>query len=232
MANAVVYGSRLSPFVEKVVRGLQRKRIPFELVEPTGPGDLRRWNPQTRKMPVVEMGGERWIDSTFILRRLDERVPEPPLLARDPTAAAAQRLLEDWADEALYWYTMGVRWSPSHADATADQILRNAPGPGFLKPVLRAVVKYQFAGLPRAQGLGRLSNEVLVEEYGLRLDDLLRILGDRPFFYADEPSIADLAVYGQLAMATSEVTPELGDLVQRRPALREYLKRVEQATGG
>ena len=98
--------------------------------------------------------------------------------------------------------------------------------------MIRAFVKYQFAGLPRAQGLGRLSNEVLVEEYGLRLDDLLSILGDRPFFYADEPSIADLAVYGQLAMATSEVTPELGDRVQRRPALREYLKRVEQATGG
>jgi glutathione S-transferase len=232
MADAVVYGSRLSPFVEKVVRGLQRKRIAYQLVEPSSPLDLRRWNPQTRKMPVVEMGGERWIDSTFILRRLDERVPEPPLLSPDPTAAAAQRQLEDWADESLYWYTMGVRWSGTHADATADQILRKSPAPAFLRPALRALVKRQFGGLARAQGLGRLSNDVLVAEIGLRLDDLLRILGERPFFYADEPSIADLAVYGQLAMAQSGVTPELGALVHRRPALREYLKRVEQATGG
>ena len=232
MADAIVYGSRLSPFVEKVVRGLQRKRLSFELVEPTGPTDLRTWNPQTRKMPVVELRGEKLIDSTFILRRLDELVPEPPLLSADPNAAAAQRQLEDWADEALYWYTMGVRWSPDHADATADQILRNAPGPAFLKPLMRVFVKRQFGGLAKAQGLGRLPNAVLVEEYGRRLDDLLRMLGDRPFFFADEPSVADLAVYGQLAMATSEVTPELGDLVRRRPQLAEYLKRVEQATGG
>lgn len=232
MADAIVYGSRLSPFVEKVVRGLQRKRLSYEIVEPKSPTDLRKWNPQTRKMPVVEIRGEKLFDSTFILRRLDVLVPEPPLLAADPNAAAAQRQLEDWADEALYWYTMGLRWSPAHADATADQILRNAPAPGFLRPLLRAVVKRQFGGLAKAQGLGRLPNAVLLEEYGARLDDLLRMLGDRPFFYAEEPSVADLAVYGQLAMATSEVTPELGDLVRRRPKLVDYLKRVEQATGG
>ena len=46
-----VYGSRLSPFVEKVVRGLLLKGVGFELVEPRSPTDLRRWNPQTGEGP-------------------------------------------------------------------------------------------------------------------------------------------------------------------------------------
>ena len=97
--QVTVYGMRLSPFVEKVVRGLQIERVGFELVEPRSPTDLRRWNPQTGKMPVVDFDGEKVWDSTFILRRLDQLVPAPPLLSDDPVAAANPRQLEDRADE-------------------------------------------------------------------------------------------------------------------------------------
>ena len=44
MPKLKVFGVRLSPFVEKVVRGLQLKRIDYELVPPRSPRDLRRWN--------------------------------------------------------------------------------------------------------------------------------------------------------------------------------------------
>ncbi len=99
--QATLFGSRVSPFVEKVARALQLKRIPFSLVGPKSPGDFKRWNPQTRKMPVVEIDGGRTFDSTQILRKLDQLKPDPPLLDRDGTIAARQRFLEDWSDEAL-----------------------------------------------------------------------------------------------------------------------------------
>ena len=67
--QATVFGSRLSPFVEKVVRGLQLKGISYRLVPPKSPTDFRRWNPQTGKMPVLELIGERVFDSTLILDR-------------------------------------------------------------------------------------------------------------------------------------------------------------------
>jgi hypothetical protein len=44
--------------------------------------------------------------------------------------------------------------------------------------------------------------------------------------------VADLAVFGQLAMAQGEVAPETRQEIARRPRLVEYMKRVEQATGG
>ena len=44
--------------------------------------------------------------------------------------------------------------------------------------------------------------------------------------------MADLAVYAQLHAACGEVTPELDALIAQRPGLVDYMKRVEQATGG
>ncbi len=55
---AQLFGTRLSPFVDKVARALHIKKIDFEMVPITGPGDLKKWNPQTRKMPVALFDGE------------------------------------------------------------------------------------------------------------------------------------------------------------------------------
>jgi glutathione S-transferase len=230
MADITVYGTRLSPFVEKVVRGIQIKKLSYELIEPKTPLDLRRWNPQTRKMPLAEIRGERVPDSTLILRRLDEAWPEPPLVAEDPVAAAAQRQLEDWSDESLYWYTMALRWNPRHVDATLEQILSAVPG--VARPLVKPLARLQFGGIPWQQGLGRWPEELLLDEYGRRLDDLDVMRGGREFYFADRPSVADLAVYGQLRTARNEVTPELEALIAQRPGLVDYMKRVEQATGG
>jgi len=228
--KVTVYGTRLSPFVEKVVRGLQLKGVGFELVEPRSATDLKKWNPQTGKMPVVEFDGEKVWDSTFILRRLDQLVPKPPLLADDPTAAANQRQLEDWADESLYWYVMAFQWAPKNSEATAKRNLSFLPA--LLRPLLVPLVRRQIGGMVRAQGMGRLPEEALGREFGARLDDLLRMLGDRPYFYDTRPSVADLAVYGQLASARSEVSPETRRALAERSRLADYMKRVEQATGG
>jgi glutathione S-transferase len=82
---------RLSPFVEKVVRAVTLKGLPHTLVDVKSPLDFKRWNPQTGKMPVLDVDGERIYDSTLILRALDSRVPEPPLVDVDPHVAAHQR---------------------------------------------------------------------------------------------------------------------------------------------
>jgi len=98
---ATVFGSRLSPFVE-VVRTLKLEGFRISLVQPKSPADFRHWNPQTGKMPVLEIDGEHVYDSTFILRRLGELCPQPPLFDEDPVIATRQRFLEDRSDESLY----------------------------------------------------------------------------------------------------------------------------------
>ena len=104
--------------------------------------------------------------------------------------------------------------------------------PPLLRPLIVPLVRRRIGGMVKAQGMGRLPEETLGSEFGARLDDLLRMLGERPFFYDQRPSVADLAVFGQLTSATAEHVPETRRALEARPRLVDYMKRVAQATGG
>ena len=225
-----LFGSRLSPFVEKVVRALSRKRLPYSLVPPRTPADFRRWSPRTGKMPVLEVEGARTFDSTLILRRLDELIPTPALFDPDPAIAARQRFLEDWSDEAFYWYGMGLRWSAENAAATAAQVADDIGAPRVFRPVLRVVLRRQIGAQAAAQGLQRLPLALLLQELERRLDEIAVWLGDRPFLFADDPSAADLALFGQLRMLQSGPTPQAADRIAMRPWLSAYYDRIDRAT--
>ncbi len=227
-----LFGSRISPFVEKVARALELKRVPCTLVDVKRPSDFKRWNPWTGKMPVLDVDGERTYDSTFILRRLDELVPAPPLFDADPQIAARQRFLEDWSDESLYWYGMALRWSDANSDATVAQLLASMPIPSILHPLVGVVLRRQIRGQALAQGLARLPLPTLVEELGRRLDELLVWLAERPFFFADRPSAADLAIFGQLSMLQTGPTPQAVALIRDRPRLVSHYQRVAASTRG
>jgi glutathione S-transferase len=228
--QVTVFGVRLSPFVEKVVRGLQLKRVPFTLVPPASPFDFKRWSPQTRKMPVLDVDGEKTFDSTLILRRLDALVPTPPFFADDARVAIRQRFVEDWSDESLYWYGMALRWNPANYAATAAQIVGSLPA--LIRPIAGVLLPRQVAAGAWAQGMVRMPMEVVVSELGNRLDEVLELLGDRPFLFADRPSAADLAIFGQASMLRSGPTPQAEELIAARPALVAYLERVDAATRG
>jgi len=225
-----MFGSRPSPFVEKVIRALQLKGISFEPVPVKSPSDFKRWNPQTGKMPVLEVGGERVYDSTFILRKLDEWAPEPPLFSQDARTAARQRFLEDWSDESLYWYVMALRWNDVNVEATTAQIAATLPVPALLRAVVKPLLRRQIRNQAMAQGLARQPLERVLSELELRFQELDVMLGDSPFFFSDRPSAADLAIFGQLAALRSGPTPQGAAVLERHPALCEHFRRVDEAT--
>lgn len=220
----VLFGTRRSPFVEKVARGLEYKGLAFQLVEPTSPFEFARWNPVTRKMPVLEIDGERVGDSTFILREIERRVSEPALLSSISIVAAAQRQLEDWADESLYWLILAIRAHPENLPAAARQMVAS------LAPAWRAlgtpVARQMLRRAVEAQGMGRLPVDILLAELSARLDDLVTLLDDRPWFYSRQFGMADLAVYAQLRFLASGPTPEAAALLAERPALVDFVQRV------
>jgi glutathione S-transferase len=232
MMHVELFGSRLSPFVEKCVRALQLKDIPFQLVPPRSRTDFKRWNPQTKKMPVLDIDGVRTFDSSWILRRLDELVPAPALFDIDPSTAARQRFLEDWSDEALFWYGVGLRWADANASATIAQTVNDIGAPRALRPIIGMVLRWQNRSQAVGQGLQRLPTKLLVEELARRLDELHVWLGERPFFFANQPSAADLALFGQLRMLQSGSAPQAAELIANRLWLCDYYDRVDRATSG
>jgi glutathione S-transferase len=164
-----------------------------------------------------------------ILRRYDQVKPTPALLSEDPTIAAQQRMLEDWSDESFYGYSQALRWSTENEHRTIAQNFRFVPAlvRPFAKPLLRQLVGKQ----PKAQGLGRLPYDMLIAEFGERLDDLATLLGKHRLFYSDRLSVADFAIYGVFHTGCLEdVAPDFAEEVSQRAALVDWRKRVEEAT--
>ncbi|MDG2005190.1 MAG: glutathione S-transferase [Novosphingobium sp.] len=167
----------MSPYVVKVLAAADYKRLAYTHQEHVSIRELSKLNPDAGKVPVVRFDGQAVFDSTLILRRFDRVQSTPSLLSEDPTIAAQQRLLEDWSDEAFYWYNQALRWSVKNERRTIKQNSRFVPVPlRFLaRPLLRRLVGKQ----PNAQGLGRLPYDMLVTELAERLDDLTTLQGPR-----------------------------------------------------
>ena len=221
-------GPKVSPFVVKVLAAADYKGISYTHAEHVSIRELKNLNPATGKVPVVRFGRETVYDSTLILRRFDQVQPTPPLLSEDAAIAAQQRMLEDWSDESFYWYMQALRWCPENEHRTIEQNSPFVPAPvrPFAKPLLRRLVGRQ----PKAQGLGRLPYDMLISEFGVRLDDLTLLLGKQAFFYSDRPSVADFAIYGVFGTGLTWATPDFAEEVSRRPALTDWHKRVEETT--
>lgn len=111
---------------------------------------------------------------------------------------------------------------------TAAQILAGIPG--YLRPLVEVIVSRQIRRTCWAQGLGRLPEQVLLDELAHRLDDLCMVLGEQRFFHGVELSVADLAIYGQLHMLRSWPTPEAETLISQRPMLLRHMQAVEEVT--
>jgi glutathione S-transferase len=215
MSAVTVYGPRRNPFVDKVLRALALKKLDGRLVEPTGPEDYRRWNPETGLLPVATIEGQRVIDSHRILDALDERWPLPGLVSPDPKVAGSQRRLEVWASQTFYFYW--ERWLGQRVQEIA----------GGAEPARGVLAR--FGILRRGGGDGGGARYAV--EYAQRLADLANFLGTRPFFYADQVSRADLAIAAFLESATVGSVPEAAAALEAQPALVEWLARVAQEAG-
>jgi len=220
----VLYGPRTIPYTEKVRRALVLKGLDFELREPESPDDYKRWSPETGLLPVLTIDSELVSDSTRILYRLDELFPKPPLLAADPVVAAQQRQLEDWADESFLWYWN--RW------LVLARRRDGAEGEGARRGPLRlAGVRRGLAWL-RSGGTWERPETALLRGVDDRLGDLVNLLGSRRFFYADQPSMADLGVYAMLFVLRTDAMTGSARLLANRPTLIEFMRRLEESTGG
>ncbi|MEN8162027.1 MAG: glutathione S-transferase family protein [Myxococcota bacterium] len=218
-----VFAPELTPYTIKVTRALRWKGLPYALEEPGSADDYRRWSPENGLLPVIDVDGTRVQDSAAILDVIDERFPEPPLLSSDAKVAREQRRLEAWTAETFFFHMF--RWVRARLGPSAPE--RDGRGLG---PMMRL-------GLIGPNG--QVRSEVFDARGGEAgpafdeaLDELVKLLGSRPFFFADTLSRADLAVYGSLRGLRSDRYPGSTALIRARPALWSHCDRVEEATGG
>lgn len=220
-----------SPFCAKVHRALAFKGIEFEPVDIGSPGALRRLNPGVLKVPVLEWDGELVADSSRILRFLDEKQPDNPLLPKDPAARARAILFEDWADEALYWFAVYSRWA---IDSNFEPFARSAFGsmPFFLRWFVPKLIRRDVLKQLHGQGIGRLPPSEVLERFEAHLDMLEGLLEEGPFLVGSDVTCADITLFSMLRPLTLPAAPESAPLVRPRATLIDYLSRVDARTRG
>jgi glutathione S-transferase len=146
------------------------------------------------ELPVLVQGTEVIAGARSIVHHLEERHPDPGLIPADLAARAYVLLLEDWADEALGVLVGALRWlDPDNRSATQE-----ARG-GWLRPFVSRVLarrawrRYAAASwTPESLGLVR-------ERVRDSLDLVGELLDGKPFLLGRTPTLADVAVFAQLA---------------------------------
>lgn len=224
MAKIRLYTQSINPFTAKLEVALALKGLDYEREVSNDPDDIKRWSPVTQRLPVVQIDNQRIHDSAAILETLEELFPEPPLFASDPKTARAQRRLAEWSDSSFLFYW--DRWRAARFPQPGDE--KPAEDPSLLARLRQ--------GIARAFGSeGHLSRRELreaqvIDGIASRLSDLTAFLGDRSFFYADEPSLADVSVYGMLCLLYDGPITGTRDLVLVSGELLAYMERMDKRT--
>ncbi|MEW6272047.1 MAG: glutathione S-transferase family protein [Thermodesulfobacteriota bacterium] len=224
-----LYQFEISPFCDKVRRILNVKRVPYRIEEvpPSKTLTVVRRHNAAGKLPLLIDEGRVVADSTDIAHYLEQRFPEPPLVPEEPRQRALCHVLEDWADESLYFYEMRLRFTlPHNARRFVPELVKyesslvQRVAPLALPLVLRRTVA--------AQGVGRKPVADVLRDVERHLDALAGLLQSGPFLLGERLTLADIAVFAQLFCIRA--TDEGGRMVAARPTVAAWLERVDGAT--
>lgn len=216
-----------SPYCDKIRRVLRYKRLPFTIYEwPLAEVPLIREKNPTGKLPLLDIDGTLIPDSTNIALELERRHPTPALLPADPVQRAQVLLLEDWADESLYFYEMTTRFGEQDFDTNAGKLLSGVPE--GMRDAIAVMLRETMKTTTTTQGIGRKPPQLLADDidrlFGA-VEDLQRATG---FVVGSTLSLADIAIAAQAECIGDSTIGKR--ILQARPALAAYFQRVDTLT--
>jgi glutathione S-transferase len=127
------WGSLRSTHASKTKVVLEEKFIPYR-IENLPPGHLWKKPPEMvarhplGKVPYIEVDGVTIYDSTVIDEFLDERYSWPRLMPADALARAKVRMIEQFADEALFVGNLPPIWMPYWSEPAKRDLERMEKG--------------------------------------------------------------------------------------------------------
>lgn len=225
-----LYQYEISPFCDKIRRVLNYKKLPYQLHEvsltETANGAYKKINP-IGKVPALDHDGKIIVDSTHIVRYLEEKFPKPSLLPANKKLAALAHMLEDWADESLYFYEMHLRLVvPHNAQRWIPELVKNEPV--YIKLIAPKFIPAMISRTAKSQGVGKKSLEVISNELNDHVNAIAEWLSGGQWLVGDAISIADISVFSQLKCLDG--TSEGASVLNAFPEVKAWMKRVDLAT--
>lgn len=211
-----------SPFCLKLEAALRLAGVPHQVWYETDP----RNGPKS-KLPFVEIEGKRIGDSALVLDHLKETLGVD--LDRGLSAAerAQSHMLQRMLDERLYWVLVQSRWIEEVNWPTIKKLFFGGlPFP--LSLIVPRMARKSVRAALTAHGIGRHTVEEIYGLGGRDLDALAAMLGDKPFFFGDSPTLADVAVF---ATFVNIVGPALESPLKEAALDHENLMRHTERMG-
>jgi glutathione S-transferase len=187
----VLWQYSFSHFNEKARWALDHKRIPHRRRSLLPGGPRAMWFSARGTIPVLNLDGDRIVDSTRIIAALEERDPDPPLYPHDPAERRRALELEEYFDEELGHDVRRVAFFDWDAEFAAA--LMTTAQPAFLRRPLRVYLPIGMRTFARARfriypdDVDR-SRRQIEEALGRIESDL----GDGEYLVGDRFSVADL----------------------------------------
>lgn len=231
-----LFGGNPSPYSRKLRAILRYRRLPhvWKVGTPDTLPEIAQVRP--RLIPVLRIPetGEFRVDSTPTALLLEERHPDQrSILPPDPADAFVCHLLEDFADEWVTKMMFHYRW---HEDATADWashwIVRDAMPAAMGKAHDQAAKMFHDRQRGRMAMVGCTAENapVIESSYERLLDVLGPFVGGAQYLFGSRPSLADFALYGQLAQLTLDPWPQR-ICRARAPAVESWVITLDDAGG-
>ena len=226
MPNIVLHQWEVSPFCGKVRKVLRWKGLIYQTIDYNGLLATRAGRlSKSGKLPVLDYDGTRIQDSSDIVAFLEKKHPEPALYPSDPLDRAMAKLLEDWADESLYWYEVYLRVTYPEVLPKVVELLCNGR-PSWERNIFSVVFRRSLLRQLRGQGLGRQDRKTVESHLFEYVASLDAILSTREWLVGSEKSVADAAVSAQLdeMLRTSVLAPR----IREHAALMQWVKRCAE----
>jgi glutathione S-transferase len=226
VVNIVLHQWEISPFCGKVRKVLRWKGLTCQIIDYNGLRATRAGRlSRSGKLPVLDYDGTRIQDSSDIVAFLEQKHPEPALYPSDSLDRATAKLLEDWADESLYWYEVYLRVIYPEVLPKVVQLLCNGR-PSWERNIFSFVFRRSLLRQLHGQGLGRQDRNS-VESHLLELvASLDAILASREWLVGSAKSVADAAVSAQLdeMLRTSVLAPR----IRAHASLMQWIERCSE----
>ena len=177
-----------------------------------------------KKAPWIEYQGQKIGDSTLIIDFLKQEFgkdPDADLNAQQRAMIVAiQRLIE----ENLYWAMVYDRWCrDENWSRLKSTVLGDIPAPVrmMIAPYARHSVKKQLEG----HGMGLHAPSEIEAIAKKDIDALAALLGDGPWYFGEQPTMADATVYSLLAnILFVEFESPMKDMIRIHPKLTAMLE--------
>ena len=238
--SLLLVGDIGSPYTRKMRALLRFRRTPHQFIEWNTSETEGLPEPPLPLMPCLylpkgEAGWTPLSDSTFQLRRLEERQGERSVIPRDPALAFLDSLVEDFADEWVTKPMFHYRWG----------IPENAENASKMLPLWRLTVPDSFVDefgktfarrqIDRLSGVVMGSLEVcgpVVEASYARLLQILQaIFRERRFLLGSRPGAGDFGLHGQLCQLTQVEPTSAAQCRRDAPRVAAWVDVVEDLSG-